>query len=860
MNTIFLIRKVKEVGRFVVQHGLVFSMFVFFILFSFTVSVFATPPASTYNAGETLNPTCAPGSTNCAVGILPDQTGNSGMFLTTDGSVVSWGTVTQNTFSTGLTNTSGTVTNDLSTGIIGGQDIYGGVDAGDTLTLNSTTNATKGKIIFGISAYDEVNNRLGIGTTTPQVALDVTSFDDGVYGRFQARSGTYQAAFTFNNGPQEVWFFGKQTDDSFIVYDSVALKYKFRIVSNGAIRLGEDGTTNVTIGSTTTTSMFNVGTSAGFRVNSTGAVVAATGITSSGTINFSGLTASTALATDASKNLISSATTSTELGYLSGVTSAIQTQLNTKGTFTLPSLTTGSVLFSNGTTTAQDNTNLFWDDTTNRLGIGTTSPSAFVHVLGITEQLRLGYDASNYLSTTIGSTGSATLALTGTSPTFSFSQAVGIGGVTPSVNSYLSIPRAQTASTNYGLISIGNGAFDGATAGKFTGVSTGTVMAINLATGSAGHLADFQVGGAEKFSVNFDGLTTATSYRTSTGGFQFADSSAGYEWQLKSVNRLLTLKADHTNSAPSYSNTLMSFDNATLKVGIGVADTVVPSAKLHIISTTEQLRVGYNQTNYVSFTTGSTGSTTLALTGTSPTFNFSNNVGVSCADADHLLEIGGTGTGCNTGAGSYLNAAGDTTFTANSSRVWKDNITTVEKENILDLIASTPVRRYDWKPEYCDGPQCLNKIGFIAEEFYPVLEHGDNQHVNGQDVSMAEWLGLQKLIQVTSTMDLKIQNLNSLDVNTSGTFGYMVKTLLADTANTITDMYAKIVHADRVETNELCVGTTCITEAQFLQMVNQNNSNVTPAPPTPDPVPTTDPVPSNEPVNIAPNTEPVPAI
>jgi hypothetical protein len=43
--------------------------------------------------------------------------------------------------------------------------------------------------------------------------------------------------------------------------------------------------------------------------------------------------------------------------------------------FNLPSLTSGSVLFSNGTTIAQDNANLFWDDTNNRLGIGTASPA-----------------------------------------------------------------------------------------------------------------------------------------------------------------------------------------------------------------------------------------------------------------------------------------------------------------------------------------------------------------------------------------------------------------------------------------------------------------------------------------------------
>lgn len=52
------------------------------------------------------------------------------------------------------------------------------------------------------------------------------------------------------------------------------------------------------------------------------------------------------------------------------------------GTFNLPSLTSGSVLFSNGTTIAQDNANLFWDDTNNRLGIGTASPTNSFHIIG----------------------------------------------------------------------------------------------------------------------------------------------------------------------------------------------------------------------------------------------------------------------------------------------------------------------------------------------------------------------------------------------------------------------------------------------------------------------------------------------
>jgi len=100
----------------------------------------------------------------------------------------------------------------------------------------------------------------------------------------------------------------------------------------------------------------------------------------------------------------------TELSYVKGVTSAIQTQLNAKqdtitltttgtsgaatlvgSTLNIPqysgggsmaiggtvtSGTTGSILFINPTATlAQDNANFFWDNTNKRLGIGTNAPS-----------------------------------------------------------------------------------------------------------------------------------------------------------------------------------------------------------------------------------------------------------------------------------------------------------------------------------------------------------------------------------------------------------------------------------------------------------------------------------------------------
>jgi hypothetical protein len=85
----------------------------------------------------------------------------------------------------------------------------------------------------------------------------------------------------------------------------------------------------------------------------------------------------------------------TELSYLDGVTSAIQTQLNAKeptittlpvakgGTGTATAFTAGSVVFAGASGVySQDNANLFWDNTNDRLGIGTTSPGAKLAVAG----------------------------------------------------------------------------------------------------------------------------------------------------------------------------------------------------------------------------------------------------------------------------------------------------------------------------------------------------------------------------------------------------------------------------------------------------------------------------------------------
>ena len=96
----------------------------------------------------------------------------------------------------------------------------------------------------------------------------------------------------------------------------------------------------------------------------------------------------------------------TEFEYLNGVTSAIQTQIDSKqatlvsgtniktlnstsllgsGDIVLtanPSGVSGAIQFSNGSAFASDATNLFWDDTNKRLGVGTNAPDTTAHFKG----------------------------------------------------------------------------------------------------------------------------------------------------------------------------------------------------------------------------------------------------------------------------------------------------------------------------------------------------------------------------------------------------------------------------------------------------------------------------------------------
>ena len=80
---------------------------------------------------------------------------------------------------------------------------------------------------------------------------------------------------------------------------------------------------------------------------------------------------------------------------------------------------------------------------------------------------------------------------------------VGIGTTTTA--SPLNITTATIATPNFGTLSLGSGAWNGSTTGKYIGNSDGTLLALNAENGFVGNYIDVQLQGVSKFNINSSG-------------------------------------------------------------------------------------------------------------------------------------------------------------------------------------------------------------------------------------------------------------------------------------------------------------------------------------------------------------------
>lgn len=340
-------------------------------------------------------------------------------------------------------------------------------------------------------------------------------------------------------------------------------------------------------------------------------------------------------------------------------TGSTNVTLPTTGTlFVLPTLTSGSILFSDGTTIAQDNANLFWDDTNNRLGVSTgSSVTSKLHVVDTNTATthgviihKVGTDAN-----------SSRLTFRKARGTYASPTAVANGDF---IGSFAAGPYS------------GSSYLDGTA--RITANVNGTVTTTSVPTDLQFHTGT-TTGGTERMRIFSDGnisigSTTSTSRLytrasvnaaggTVTGVYGHTDANGDSAVQyavraraeVSSANASLYMthygvlsevvertSANNSNLTEAFGVYSKVTGNGTNMSKIGVfVDTanggtlyplsintnygIISSGGLNIFhSTTEQMRIAYDSSNYINFTVGTTGTATVNGAGTNKGMAFAS--------------------------------------------------------------------------------------------------------------------------------------------------------------------------------------------------------------------------------------------
>jgi hypothetical protein len=331
------------------------------------------------------------------------------------------------------------------------------------------------------------------------------------------------------------------------------------------------------------------------------------------------------------------------------------------------------------------------------IGTGNNTVSARVHAISTTEQLRLGYDATNYLSTTIGSTGVTTWNAAGTASAFNFTGGnVGVGTTTP-----------------YGLLSVNP---NGITGPSFViGSSTATNLIVtnggNVGIGTASPDYKLKISDTVSSSVGLSISGTA-------GGSMSLSYSNGAQVITGATTHDVVLRLDNGSGKfyiGSGANARFTMTSAG-SIGIG---TTTPSAKLSITQSAN--------TNAGGLWIAETGNTDFRSV-------FMDTSGIMS------FYGGDTGGTLNT---ATLNAAGE--WTNASDRTYKDNIEDLSY-GLEDLMKLNP-RSYTMKNTD------LKRVGFIAQEVELIIP----EVVAGEEGSKGISYGNLVAVVVKAVQELKIK-------------------------------------------------------------------------------------------------------
>jgi len=399
-----------------------------------------------------------------------------------------------------------TSTQDLGSNAVKWRKVF--VDTVNATTLNASnlnSSFTAGSVIFSGSSgslnqdnnklfWDDSSDKLGIGTSTPSAGLSVGA---GSNSNANSASDIYVA----NNA---------EIDGAIFVSTKAIVAGPINGTTLNSSTINNSGTTNTAklLASDSVNGLnltINNRASVGSLISS-GTVNGSNAVLTNATIGTAGITNAT-IGTANITNLNSTSITnanSINTGKLIA-SNNVNGATGNFGAINIPSMTAGSVaFFSTGGTVSQKNSSLFWDNTSNRLGIGTNAPSTDLDVTG-TLRMRGASPTINKIMTSSDGLGTATWS--------------DLSTILTSTNTSITdlADAFSDRTTNFNLF-VGDSAGTDATPGKNnTAIGVQALDIINSSS-SNGNTAIGARAGLNHTSGNFNTALGASSLSNNTGG------------------------------------------------------------------------------------------------------------------------------------------------------------------------------------------------------------------------------------------------------------------------------------------------------------------------------------------------------
>lgn len=393
-------------------------------------------------------------------------------------------------------------------------DITGVSGAATDLLAISSSTATAATRLITVDKDGE----LGIGASSPSVKLHISGVADGKLRLQDTRAGDNYNYFEFYDSTARRWYFGQEATsaDFFIGNDNSGGTSYFNIAST----TGNIGLKAVSIdadfqvGSTLT----NKGSYSISNWNGTGSNVTGYFRTPN---NNGGATPATA---EPAIVLSREGVDGVSYGNFA------EFKLRKYEASGLAARTALDIALTHGNGDAAG-TNIMSLLSNGNVGIGTTTPASLLNILSATEQLRINYNSTNYFSTTVGSTGSATLDLVGTSPTFTFSDPV-IARVRPRVSTTTSStsPSINTDNVDYYELTA-----QAASITSFTTNLTGTPTTAQRLTIAITGTGTYDITWGSGFESSAITLPTTGAITTSRFDMTFIWNSVSQKWRLVGI-------------------------------------------------------------------------------------------------------------------------------------------------------------------------------------------------------------------------------------------------------------------------------------------------------------------------------------